>query len=186
MRILGMILILGSTATAVAQIAVRGETVHTMAGKAIRDGVVLIKGTKIERVGPASTVTIPEGYKVFTAKEVTPGLVDAHTTVGLAGIYNVPHDQMQLEKSEPIQPHLRAIDAYNPKEKLVEWIRNLGVTTVHTGHGPGALMSGTTMVTKTDGETIAEALMHPNTMVAFTLGSTVSRNFKSPGTRSKG
>ena len=81
---------------------------------------------------------------------------------------------------------MRAIDAYNPREKLVEWVRNLGVTTAHTGHGPGALMSGTTAIVKTSGETVAEALVHPNTMVAFTLGSTVSRNFKSPGTRSKG
>ncbi len=169
-----------------AQIAVRGETVYTMAGAPMKDAVVLIKGTTIERVGPASEVTIPAGYKVLTAKVVTPGLVDAHATVGLAGIYNVPHDQMQLEKSEPIQPQLRAIDAYNPKEDLVAWIRSLGVTTIHTGHGPGALMSGTTLVAKTSGETVDEAVVTPNLMVAFTMGSSVSRNFKTPGTRSKG
>lgn len=169
-----------------AQIAVRGETVYTMAGAPMKDAVVLIKGTTIERVGPASDVTIPAGYKVIAAKVVTPGLVDAHSTVGLAGIYNVPHDQMQLEKSEPIQPHLRAIDAYNPKEDLVAWIRSLGVTTIHTGHGPGALMSGTTMIAKTVGETVTDAVVQPNVMVAFTMGPSVSRNFKSPGTRSKG
>lgn len=169
-----------------AQIAVRGETVYTMAGAPMKDAVVLIKGTTIEHVGPASEVTIPAGYKVLTAKVVTPGLIDAHSTVGLAGIYNVPHDQMQLEKSEPIQPHLRAIDAYNPKEDLVGWIRSLGVTTVHTGHGPGALMSGTTMIAKTTGETVNDAVVQPNVMVAFTMGPSVSRNFKSPGTRSKG
>lgn len=169
-----------------AQIAVRGETVYTMAGAPMKDAVVLIKGTTIERVGPASEVSIPAGYKVIAAKVVTPGLVDAHSTVGLAGIYNVPHDQMQLEKSEPIQPHLRAIDAYNPKEDLVAWIRSLGVTTIHTGHGPGALMSGTTMIAKTVGETVTDAVVQPNVMVAFTMGPSVSRNFKSPGTRSKG
>ena len=169
-----------------AQIAVRGETVHTMAGPPLKDAVVLIKGTSIERIGPASEVTIPAGYKVLTAKVVTPGLIDAHSTVGLAGIFNVPHDQMQLEKSSPIQPELRAIDAYNPKEDLIAWIRSLGVTTVHTGHGPGALMSGTTMVAKTSGETVDDVVVTPNLMVAFTMGSSVSRNFKSPGTRSKG
>lgn len=168
------------------QVAVRGETVYTMAGPAMKDGVVLIKGSKIERVGPASQIEIPAGWKVLSAKVVTPGLVDAHSTVGLSGIYNVPHDQMQLEKSEPIQPELRAMDGYNPREQLVEWIRNLGVTTVHTGHGPGALMSGTTIIVKTAGETVSEALVDSVGMIAFTLGSTVSRNFKSPGTRSKG
>ncbi|MEP0823742.1 MAG: amidohydrolase family protein [Ignavibacterium sp.] len=169
-----------------AQIAVKGETVHTMAGAPIRNGVVLIKGTTIERVGPASEVAVPAGYRIMTARVVTPGLVDAHTTVGLSGIYNVPHDQMQLEKSDPIQPHLRAMDAYNPREDLVAWVRTLGVTTINTGHGPGALMSGTTMIAKTAGETVHEALVRPDAMVAFTLGSSVSRNFKSPGTRAKG
>lgn len=169
-----------------AQIAVKGETVYPMAGPPIRNGVVLIRGTMIERVGPESEVAIPPGYRVMTARVVTPGLVDAHTTVGLSGIYNVPHDQMQLEKSDPIQPHLRAIDAYNPREDLVTWVRTLGVTTINTGHGPGALMSGTTMIAKTAGETVTEALIKPEAMVAFTLGSSVSRNFKSPGTRAKG
>ncbi|MBC7909881.1 MAG: hypothetical protein H7Y30_05245, partial [Pyrinomonadaceae bacterium] len=37
-------------------VAVRGETVYTMAGQPIRDGVVLIRGGKIERVGLASEV----------------------------------------------------------------------------------------------------------------------------------
>lgn len=169
-----------------AQVAVRGETVYTMAGAPIRDGVVLVKDGKIERVGAASQVAVPAGYRVLTAKVVTPGLVDAHSVVGLAGAMNQPHDQDQLEKSSPIQPELRAIDVYNARETLVEWLRGYGVTTVHTGHGPGALASGQTMIVKTRGTNVAEALVDSATMVAFTLGSSVSRNYKSPGTRSKG
>jgi hypothetical protein len=48
-----------------------------------------------------------------------------------------------------MQPELRAVDAYNARERLVEWVREHGVTTMHTGHGPGALISGQTMVVKT-------------------------------------
>nr|BCX01405.1 MAG: amidohydrolase [Bacteroidota bacterium] len=168
-----------------AQIAVRGEIVYTMAGSPIRNGVVLIRDGKIERVGQAGSVRIPEGYRVLQARVVTPGLIDAHSVVGLAGIYNVPHDQMQLERSSPIQPELRAIDAYNPQEALVEWVRNLGITTLHTGHGPGALISGQTMLVKTSGRTVEEALVDSVAMVAATLGRTVGQNFSSPGTRSK-
>ena len=69
---------------------------------------------------------------------VTPGLIDAHTVVGLSGYLNQAHDQDQVETSAPIQPELRAIDAYNPSERLVGWVRGFGVTTMHTGHGPGA------------------------------------------------
>ena len=167
-----------------AQVAIKGETVYTMSGAPITNGVVLIKGNKIERVGPASQVQIPNGYKILSGKVVTPGLVDAHSVVGLAGMLNQTHDQMQLEKSEPMQPELRAIDAYNAREALVEWLRNMGVTTLHTGHGPGALASGTTIVVKTVGGTINEALIDSG-MVAFTLGESVSQNFRSPGTSAK-
>ena len=128
-----------STTVFAQQIAVRGETVYTMAGQPISDGVVLIRNGKIERVGSARQVNIPSGYQTLRAKVVTPGLIDARTVVGLSGYLNQPHDQMQLELSASIQPELRAIDAYNAQEKLVEWLRQYGITTVQTGHAPGAL-----------------------------------------------
>ena len=82
---------------------------------------------------------------------VTPGLIDARSVVGLAGYYNQDHDQDQLETSNPIQPELRAVDAYNAREYLVGYLREHGITTLHTGHGPGAVVSGQTMIVKTDG-----------------------------------
>lgn len=167
------------------QLAVKGETVYTMAGAPITDGVVLIRDGKIERVGPASSVPVPAGYEVVEAKVVTPGLIDARTVVGLAGYLNQTHDQDQLETSAPIQPELRAIDAYNAQEFLVGFLRSHGVTTIHTGHGPGAVISGQTMIVKTYGDTVEEALIDSTTMLAVTLGSSVRDNFQSPGTRSK-
>lgn len=171
---------------AAAQVAVRGETVYTMAGAPLRDGVVLLRDGKVERVGPASAVAIPAGYRVLTAKVVTPGLVDAHSVVGLAGAMGQPHDQDQLDRTEAIQPELRAFDAYNAGEELVRWLRGYGITTVHTGHGPGALVSGQTMTVKTVGDDVGEALVDSLTMVAMTLGPSVASNYKSVGTRARG
>ena len=170
------------------QVAVRAETLHTMAGPAITNGVVLIgRDGRIEAVGRASDVRVPQGYRMLTAKVATPGLIDAHSVVGLAGMLNYNHDQDQLERSNPLQPQLRAVDAYDAREPLIEWVRSFGVTTLHTGHGPGALMSGQTMIVKTRGGTVAEALVDSATMVAMTLGPAVTRTFsgKSPGTRAK-
>lgn len=179
---------LASAAPGGAQIAVRAGTLHTMAGPAIRDGVVLVGADgKIQAVGPASSVRIPDGVRVLEAAVVTPGLVDAHTVVGLAGWLNQPHDQDQLERSNAIQPELRAFDAYNPRDELVSWVRRLGVTTMHTGHGPGALMSGQTMVVKTRGASVSDALLDSVAMVAMTLGPEVSANYAGrPGTRARG
>ncbi|TNE72716.1 amidohydrolase [bacterium] len=164
--------------------AIKGETVYTSAGEPIKNGVVLIKDGKIEQVG--TNISIPSGYSVHEAKVVTPGFIDAHSVVGLAGIFNQKHDQDQLETSSPIQPELRAIDAYNAQEALVKFLQEMGITTVHSGHGPGALMSGQTLIAKTTGETVEEAVIKPEAMIAMTIGSAVASNFKSPGTRSKG
>jgi imidazolonepropionase-like amidohydrolase len=166
--------------------AVRGATVVTMAGAPITDGIVLVRDGKIDKVGPASEVAVPADVPVVRAAVVTPGLIDAHTTVGLSGLYNVPHDQDQLERSAPIQPELRAIDAFNPRDELVAWLRSFGITTVHTGHAPGALVSGQTMVVKTHGRSVEADVVLPLAMVAVTLGdSGRAREGKSPGTRAK-
>lgn len=169
-----------------AQIAIKGETVYSMSGAPIKNGVVLTNNGKITAVGPAASVKIPSGYKIIEAKVVTPGLIDAHSVVGLAGYLNQPHDQMQVEGSSPIQPELRAIDAYNAREELIAWIRSLGVTTIHTGHAPAALISGQTMIAKTTGNTVDEATIVPTAMVAATIGDrSIESGGKSPGTSAK-
>lgn len=171
--------------SAEAQIAVKGEIVYTMDGNPIQNGVVLISNGKIERVGSANRVRIPSDYEVYEAKVVTPGMIDARTVVGLAGYYNQQHDQDILETSSAVQPELRAMDAYNAREFLVGYVNSKGMTTLHTGHGPGAVMSGQTMIVKTTGRTLDEALVDSTTMIAITLGPGVRSNFSSPGTRSK-
>jgi imidazolonepropionase-like amidohydrolase len=170
-----------------AQIAVRGETVWTMAGEPITNGVVLIGANgKIEAVGAANQVRIPQNYKTVAAKVVTPGLIDAHSVVGLAGYLNQPHDQMQVDASSPIQPDLRAFDAYNPEERLIEWVRGFGVTTLHTGHAPAALVSGQTMIVKTFGKTVDDVTVVPAAMIAVTIGdASLAGQGRSPGTRAK-
>ncbi|MCH7872405.1 MAG: amidohydrolase family protein [Planctomycetes bacterium] len=169
-----------------AQVAVKGKIVHTMAGQSIANGVVVIRDGKIIAVGPADSVTIPQGFRVMEAEVVTPGLVDAHGSVGLTGIYNQDQDQDQIEHSNPIQPELRARDAYNAHEALIKWVRSFGVTTVHTGHVPGELISGQTMIVKTVGNTVDDAMIVETAAVAVTLTTAAQRSEnKPPGTRGK-
>ncbi len=170
-----------------AQIAVRGEQVWTMtANEPIRNAVILIRDGKIERVGAASEIQIPAGYRTITAKVVTPGLIDARTVVGLSGYANQPQDQMQLDTSGAMQPELRAVDAYNAEEVLIGFVRSFGVTTIHTGHAPGAAVSGQTMIAKTVGKTADAAAIVPTAMIAATISdSALLPGVRSPGTRSK-
>jgi imidazolonepropionase-like amidohydrolase len=169
-----------------AQIAVKAETIWTMAGEPVTNGVVLINNGKIEAVGTAAQVKIPANYRVINAKVVTPGLIDAHTVIGLNGYLNQPHDQMGVDAGSPIQPELRAIDSYNAQEKLIEWVRGYGVTTIHTGHQPTALVPGQTMIAKTFGKTVDEAMLVQTAMINVTLGdSALAGQGRSPGTRAK-
>jgi imidazolonepropionase-like amidohydrolase len=170
-----------------AQIAVRGEIIYTMTGAPLRDGVVLIRNGKIERVGASSQIQIPSDYKILTAKIVTPGLIDAHSTVGLSGILNQQQDQDQVERSNSVQPELRAVDAYNSRDALIEWLRSFGITTVHTGHSPQALVSGQTMIVKTKDGTVDSVTINPFAMIAVTLGegALVQQGGRPPGTRAK-
>jgi imidazolonepropionase-like amidohydrolase len=184
MNMLAGLAALGAAVGVEAQVAVRAGVIHTMAGDAIENGVVVITDGRIAAVGPAGSVTIPDGYEVLEAAVVTPGLVDARATVGLTGIYNQEQDQDQLDTSGPIQPELRAIDAYNPLDPLVAWVRSFGVTTVHTGHAPGELVSGQTMVAKTVGNTADEAVIRHPAAIAVTIGSGAERS-GAPGTRGK-
>ena len=184
--LVALVLPFAFTPDARAQIAVRGDVVYTMAGDPIENGVVLIEDGRFERVGPADDVSIPDGYEVLEAAVVMPGLIDVHSVVGLAGQYNVDHDQDQLEESAPIQPELRALDAFNIRERLVGWLRDLGVTTVHTGHGPGKVISGQTMIVKTAGPNADAAAVVETAMVAATLGESATESGRTvPGNRSK-
>ncbi len=179
----GFLLVLFCNYNSFAQVAIKAETIYTVTGGKLSNGIVLIKDGRIEKLG--TDFKIPEGYKIYAAKVVTPGLVDARSEVGFSGPLNISADQDQLEKSSPMQPSLRAIDAYNPDDKLVEYLRDNGVTTIHTGHGTGALISGQTMVVKTKPGMIDAVTLQPLSMVAMTIGPAVRSNFTSPGTKSK-
>lgn len=160
------------------------ETLVTMAGDPIQNGFVLIENGKITSVG--GPARMPSGVPVTRVKVATPGFLDGHSTVGLTGVLNVPHDQDHLESSSPMQPELRALDAYNAHDPLVQWVRSLGVTTLHTGHGPGALISGQTMVIKAHGRSVEQDVVQPLAMVAVTLADAGrSSDGKAPGTRAK-
>ena len=170
-----------------AQVAVKADLLHTMAGGAIENALVLIgEDGDIDFVGKASGRTIPQGYTVHECAVATPGLVDVRSTLGFTGLFNVDADQDQLDDSARIQPGLRAVDGYNTRDKLIGYTRSFGVTTVHTGHGPGELISGQTLIAKTRGETIDDAVFVPAKAVAATLGPSAHQGGgKSPGTRAK-
>jgi len=163
-------------------LAILADTIHTAAGAPIHDGLVLVgRDGKIAYVGPAKDFAYTADHRVVRAKVVTPGLIDARATVGLSGLLNQPHDQDMLERSAAVQPELRALDAYNAQDPLVAWVRGFGVTTVNTGHAPGTLVSGQTMIVKTLGRESDEDVINPAAMTAVSLGNAALNRSEGPG-----
>lgn len=162
---------------AVAAGAVRAETlvvdggvVHTVARPPIEDGRVVIENGRIARVGPAASTPAPDGARRLRAAVVTPGLIDAHTSVGLSGALNVGADQDQDEISDPNQAHLRALDAFNPDEPLVRFVLEHGVTLVQSGPGPATPVAGLAGIFRTHGATADALAVKPVSALVFNLG----------------
>lgn len=161
------------------------ESIHIGTGKVLSNGRILVNKGIIQAIGTQYEIDAPGGAVRLEAQVVTPGFIDAHTVVGLAGYLNDPgSDQDQLDRSNAIQPELRALDAYNPEEPLVAHLRNHGITTIQTGHAPGAIVSGQSLIIKTNAQRAEQALVHES-MLTFSLGGVISGAFSKPGTRAK-
>jgi imidazolonepropionase-like amidohydrolase len=168
------------------RLLIRAERIVTLAGKDIQNGAILIVNGKIKAIGSADEITADENTHIIEGKIAVPGLVDVRSTLGLSGILNYDADQDQLESSSPLQPELRASDAFNAKEALIPWVRGFGITTVNTGHGPGELISGQTALFKLTGGTVESSLIRDHVAVAATLATEAQKTGKSsPGTRGK-
>jgi imidazolonepropionase-like amidohydrolase len=129
--------------------AIVNGLVMTMAGGSLERGTVLIEGAQIVAVG--TDVDLPADVDVIDAagKVVMPGLIDAHSHVGLSA-EGFGYDLADVnETSDPITPEVRALDALDPGSPAFEELLAAGVTTVLTGPGSANLIGGQWVCVKT-------------------------------------
>src|SRR5437899_3223128 len=83
-----------------------------------RGSVLIGDDGHISAVGPESKVTAPKGTELLDAagKVITPGLIDAHTHVGIGEMGVGREGQDTNESTDPITPQVRAIDAIYPAD----------------------------------------------------------------------
>jgi len=140
-------------------IVIKNGRILTITQGTIEGGTVLIEGGKIKAVG--KDVTIPSGAEVIdaTGKWVTPGLIDSHSHVAIFGEPSVESTNDGNECTDPITPHVRALDAVNPADPAIPDTLSAGVTAVWTGPGSGNVIGGTGIVIKLHGKTIDDMLV---------------------------
>ena len=137
-------------------LAIKDGRVLTMAGPVLDRATVLIEDGKVKAVGP--NVGVPEGAQVIEAagKVVMPGMMDAHTHIG------VHEDGLGWEGADgnectdPATPQVRALDGINPEDMAFEDVRAAGITACTSAPGSGNVIGGEGAVIKTYGKTADE------------------------------
>lgn len=140
-------------------IAIKNGKILTITRGVIDGGTLLIEDGKIKAVG--KDVAVPAGAEVIdaTGRWVTPGLIDAHTHVAIFGEPAVEATNDGNECTDPITPHVRALDAINPADPAIPDTLSAGVTAVWTGPGSGNVIGGTGVVIKLHGRTIDDMVV---------------------------
>jgi len=157
-------------------------------------GLVLIRDGKIEDVRAGADIKVPKGYQVIHGAYVTPGLIDAYTSTGVSGAYNIPADQDQDESTDPNTADVNVRDSLNPEDLLYQYVNAYGVTTLQVTPGPRNPIAGTAGIFKTAGpnspfRTVDQLTLKLNSAMVFNLGDTPKEVYgskhKAPVTRMK-
>ena len=132
---------------------------------------VLTSGKTIERVG--ANLKAPKGAKKvkLTGRQfLVPGLIDAHTHLGLFedGVGMI--GQHANEYGETNTSYVRAMDAVFPKDMAFEDARKGGVIAVGAFPGSANLFGGMCAVIRTYGETLEEMLIEGYHGMKMALG----------------
>lgn len=168
-------------------IALVNGTIYTMEGQIIEKGIILIDNGKIKEIG--KEISIPMNVEVIDVlgKYVFPGFIDAHDHIGIfeEGVGELGEDGN--EWTDPITPHVRALDAINPADKAFEDAIMGGVTCVFTGPGSANVIGGQSIAMKTFGTIIDDMVIKAPAGLKVAFGENPKRVYgeqkKMPVTR---
>lgn len=148
--------------------ALKNAKIYTMSGEIIENGIIVFDD-KIRYVGKDYDKEVDEVIDA-SGLVVTPGLIDAHCHLGMFEDSLGFEGDDGNEDSDPITPHLRAIDAINPFDRGFEEARNAGVTAVVTGPGSANPIGGQFAAIKTDGICVDDMIIKAPCAMKMALG----------------
>jgi imidazolonepropionase-like amidohydrolase len=145
---------------------------HTMAAPIIPQGYVCFDGGKITATGAMAELSLPANAEVLDVAgcHIYPGLVDAHTHLGVFGDSLGFEGEDGNEITDPVTPQLRAIDAINPFDRCFQEAREGGITCVVTGPGSANPIAGQLVAIKTAGRRVDDMIVKAPVAMKFALG----------------
>ncbi len=156
-------------------IFIKNAKVYTMEGQIFEKGDVLVNDGKIREVG--ENLTEPEGATVIDGegKILMPGMIDAHTHLGLFEDAIGFEGNDVNEMTDPSTPHLRAIDGINPMDKTFKDAVMGGITATAAGPGSANVIGGQFAIIKTHGDYIDDMIVEEYNSMKIAFGENPKR-----------
>lgn len=161
-----------------AKILIKGGTLYTMTDdeKNIFQGDILLENGKIKEV--AEQIEDADAEIIDAAGcYVLPGLIDAHSHIGL---FDFNHDKSVDDANEMTDPVSAAVDArygMNPKARELKVAYEHGITSILFTPGSGDVFCGQPFVGKTYGDNIFEMTVKAPAAVKIALGGNPKNTF---------
>ncbi len=150
---------------------------HPMDAPDIPDGYLAFENGVITALGEMSQC--PEGAgEELGGAHVYPGFVDAHCHLGMFGDGLGFEGDDGNESTDPVTPHLRAIDSVDVLDRCFQEARAGGVTTVLTGPGSANAIGGQFAALKTAGRWVDEMIVKAPVAMKFALGENPKWTYK--------
>lgn len=138
----------------------------------IESGYVRVKDGKIAELGGMEDFKATQDEEVIDlgGRLLLPGFIDAHCHVGLYedGL-GLEGDDLN-EDTDPVTPHLRAIDGINPFDRCFEEALQHGVTCTVVSPGSANPVAGQICALKTSGRWVDEMIVAQPLAIKFALG----------------
>ena len=150
-------------------------------------GTILVADGRIRELGPE--VRVPEGAQVLDAggQWLLPGLVDAHTHLGVHEEGEGWAGNDSNEMTDPVMAGVRALDAVNPFDTGFDDALAGGVTTANINPGSGNPIGGQAVALHTHGRYLEEMVLRAPSGLKSALGENPKRIYsekkQTPSTR---
>ncbi|MDO5398968.1 MAG: amidohydrolase [bacterium] len=151
---------------------IKNARLYTMTSEEISGGMVVFDNKIIYAGAALDAYANMEFDEIIDAQNqiVMPGMVDAHTHLGMFEDALGFEGDDGNEDSDPITPQLRAIDGINPFDRGFEDARRAGVTAVVTGPGSANPVGGQFAAVKTAGICIDDMIIKSPCAMKMALG----------------
>lgn len=156
---------------------IKNGKIYTMENREIFIGDIRILDGHISEIG-AHLEQEDEDVLDATNKYVYPGLVEAHCHLGMEESSIRMEGNDVNESSDPVTPHVRAIDGCNPMDETIRHACEAGVTTVAAGPGSANVIGGTFMVYKTYGNCIDDMVIKNPVAMKCAFGENPKRVYQ--------